>query len=565
MQSWRDVGAWCTSDAPRRAVYAAAAAFGLVVFVIVYGADHLVGASAFWQMPQQDEAMALIGYRYFLLEPWDWPVFASEAVNSPYPKSLAFLDCIPIWALVNKAIATVIPPWGDLTADAYLGLWHGLVYALQPCLAIACMRALGHRSWRAAAVTALIAIAVPTWIYRYGHAALSAHWIELWALYLYLRTPRGGEVPRRIGGAWLAQLAVGALVSPYHVALSFPIFAAALVRARKLRSAIWLPLGLAAAVGALWFAGYFASEIGRRQWGFEVQSANLLGWLIPQRSGIVGDAQWIVNVHATPWQYEGYAYLGLGVLVLLALALARPRSIRDAIARHPALFAVAVIAALFALSNHIYAGPHELWSYRFPRLLRWVMHQFRSPGRFVWIPTYVLVVFLLHHALAWASTWRRFALVGVAALLQLVDATGDWKLQRAMTASPGAQLADTPVWRDVVHAHRAVEILPPYSCVFHPEVAALDHVSRQLQLLASERALRINGTYSARDMRHCAAEEQAWATMPLAPDTLYVLLPPALAVADRFAAAGAACAAFPHGRVCSANARAIARLPQPDR
>ena len=39
-------------------------------------------------------------------------------MNVPYDKSIAFSDAIPIWALVNKAIATVIPPWGSVTRRA---------------------------------------------------------------------------------------------------------------------------------------------------------------------------------------------------------------------------------------------------------------------------------------------------------------------------------------------------------------------------------------------------------------------------------------------------------------
>lgn len=83
-------------------IHVVAALLGLATFLIAYGGlGHLFGTNAHWGFAQQDERMALIGYRYFLYEPWHWPVFVSHAVNVPYPKSVAFLDCIPIWALVN--------------------------------------------------------------------------------------------------------------------------------------------------------------------------------------------------------------------------------------------------------------------------------------------------------------------------------------------------------------------------------------------------------------------------------------------------------------------------------
>jgi hypothetical protein len=264
---------------------------------------------------------------------------------------------------------------------------------------------------------------------------------------------------------------------------------------------------------------------------------------VPIRSGIIGDARWLANVEGTPWQYEGYAYLGLGVLLLLALYLPHARGLRGAISRHRWLCAIVVGSALFALSNHIYVGSHEIATYRIPAVLRWVRDQFRSPGRFVWVPTYVLLVFLLHQAFTRFATPRRFAIIALAAALQLVDATGDWRLQRLTTNGQQGGLLDLAVWRPIVHAHDAVMILPPYSCVTGDNAETLDHASLEIQLLASERALPINGTYSARDMRHCTAEEAAWPTLAVVPGTLYVLLPQAFSVADRCAADGATCTA----------------------
>ncbi|CAN5756414.1 hypothetical protein BH11MYX3_BH11MYX3_32290 [soil metagenome] len=546
--------------APARArhVYAVAALVGLVTFVIVFGPGHLLGTNAYWQMPEQDERMALMGYRYFLHEGWHWPLFISDAINVPYPKSVAFLDCIPIWALANKAVATIIPRWDSFSSDAYLGLWHGLAYALQAVFGVACLRALGHRSWRSGLIAIVFFLALPTWIFRYSHPALSAHWVLLWALVLYLRTPVGVATPRTLSIAKLCQLALAALVSPYQAALSLTVFIPSVLRSKHRRTiAIWLPVGIACVGLATWFAGYFAAETLRKQWGFEEESANLLGWLIPQHSGLVGDAQWIASANGTAWQYEGYAYLGLGLLGLLALFLPRLRILRGVIRRHPFLFAVVVGSAVFALSNHVYVGSHEILSFPIPRPLRWFASQFRSPGRFVWVPTYVLMVFLLHGALTRFTTWRGFALVALAALIQLVDATGEWSRVRGMTSGPTVAVLHQDAWRPLVHGHDEVVILPPYSCVVDDDAVRLDRMSMEIQMLASEWAIPINGTYSARDMRRCEAEEAEWPTLALRPDVLYVLLPPAITVAKRLAAGGAACAVFEFGRVCSTNRLAI--------
>ncbi len=163
----------------------------------------------------------------------------------------------------------------------------------------------------------------------------------------------------------------------------------------------------------------------------------------------------------------------------------------------------------------------------------------------------MLLVFLLHWAFTRFTTRRGFAVVALAAVLQLVDATGDWRWQRLTTNGAQGGLLDRSVWRPLVHAHDAVVILPPYSCVTGDDASTYDHASMEIQLLASERALPINGTYSARDMRHCDAERAAWPMLPLVPGTLYVLLPEASSVAERFAREGGTCTAFAYGRYCT--------------
>ncbi len=293
------------------------------------------------------------------------------------------------------------------------------------------------------------------------------------------------------------------------------------------------------------------------QWGFDKQSTNALAWLVPVRSGLVGDGRWLANVMATDWQYEGYAYLGAGVLALLALWLPRGRELPAVIRRHAPLFMIALAFFVVALSNHIYVGGHEVATYKVPWFLKWIPGQFRAPGRFVWIPMYVGMLFVLHRGLGrFATGWRPLVLVGLA-VLQLLDARGDWAEQRAWTSGPRANVIDRDRWRDLVHAHAAVQIHPTHACLAGDRVAWLADVAGTIELLASERALPINGTYSARTIRRCADEAHAWPRLAPEPDTLYVLLPPATSLAAQLAAAGAHCASFEDARVCTLRRDAL--------
>lgn len=546
--------AWSKTEARPRSVYAFGAGIGLAAFVIIFGVGHLLGTSSHWDLPLQDSRAYLMGYRYFLHEPWHWPVFVTHTMNVPFAKSIAFTDSIPLWALFNKVIATVVPPWGPASERAYLGLWYGLVWALQPCLGIACLRTLGHRTWFAALISALFFLAVPAWAGRYVHASLSAHFLMLWALLLYLR---GTVAPptRRLRVMQVIQLGVTAMINPYHAVFSFGLFLASVLQTRRLVTiAVWAPIGLAAIGIAAWFAGYFAPEAKLAVGGFDAASSNALTFVIPHRSGLVGESLWS---DPTGYQYEGAAYLGLGILVLLALWLPHARDAWGTIKRHPFLFALAAGSGLFALSNHVYVGGHELIAFAIPRKLEWVAEQFRCPGRFVWIPMYVIIVFVLHQALTRGSRgWRR-AVLPALAVIQLVDASGDWAVFRANTREPKQAFVKLEAWRPLVAAHRAVNILPSYDCVLDgtPNV---DQVSLDIQYLASERAIPLNGIYSARPTRDCARDAVELMTLTPADDTLYVVLHRVVNVAERLELLGAACGEFEFGRACSRNTAAIA-------
>jgi len=130
-----------------RTAYAIAAAIGFGSLLAIYGPGFVFGTSDYWRLPTMDHRGYLMGYRYFLYEPWHWPLFEVHA-NLPATKSIAFSDAPLLWALVNKAVATVIPPWRDYSAHAFVGLWCAIASTLQAVLGVAILRALGHRSVR---------------------------------------------------------------------------------------------------------------------------------------------------------------------------------------------------------------------------------------------------------------------------------------------------------------------------------------------------------------------------------------------------------------------------------
>ncbi len=552
------ITSWWTREVSPRQACAIAAALGLAVYVFVFGPGHMFGTTTYWDMPQPDQRAYMIGFRYFLQEPWHRPLFASRTMNLPYRESIAFTDSIPLWAFVNKLIATIIPPWKPFAMRAYLGIWAAIVYTLQACFGVGILRQLGHRGRGAAIVTSLFFVAIPAFVIRYGHASLSAHFLTLSALYLYLRSSAAPAQRRKLYTIWVLQLGAAILINPYHAVMSFGLFAVALVRTREPRAiAVWLPLGCVSLGAAAWLAGYFSGASKVPMPGFDAAGTNALMMVVPMKSTFFGDADWLADVLVTQFQYEGWAYLGLGVLVLVAWSLPSARTLLRTIKHHRLLFALLVATWLLSLSNQIYFGSHLVVDYQIPDALHWIPEQFRAPGRFVWLPMYAVVIYVLHLAMArFASGWRLLVLP-VLAMVQLVDVRATWQWPLLSTDhGPKEDVIGIERWRPFVLAHDQVRVLPSFLCTLDGS-PHLDQVSSEIEFLASLRALPINGVYSARPARDCAVDQRSWKTLQVEPNTLYVVLPMASRVAARLEGLGAGCGSFAYGRACTTNTAAL--------
>jgi hypothetical protein len=519
-----------------------AAAIGFGSLLAIYGVGFVFGTSSYWHLPAlQDHRMYMMGYRYFLYAPWHWPLFETHT-NMPFTRSAAFSDTPLAWALVHKAIATIITPYRDYSASAFLGLWYALASTLQAVFGVAILRALGHRSWSTVIAASAFFIAIPAWTYRFPHAALYAHFVILWALYLYLITPteRPAALPLRVGQ--LGQLAVAALIQPYHTVMSLAVFAASLLRAPGRRSAPgWLALACLIVCAELALAGYFAGEAATSVRGFPAAGSNLLAPVMPVDAGWIGAGAW---VDPTGLQYEGTCYLGLGILVLVTLT--RPRDAIAAIRRHAALTAIAMATAVFALSNHVYFGSHEVLAYRIPRPLHWIPDQFRCPGRFSWLPMYLVVIFVLSRGLSRLATgWKRLV-VPALAVVQLVDVTPDWRRWRHATEAPTETPLDLGTWEKLLASVDEIDAAPAHDC---NSDRSFD-LATQVEYLASAAALPVNGVYTARPWRDCDRDIASLLDFHPTPRTLYVFYAPMLGLARRLAATGLPCAEAGAMEVC---------------
>jgi hypothetical protein len=509
-----------------------ALALSVLYTLALFDWGFLSGRGPYWQHLQLwdlDRAQALIGWRYYAYDVWRFPIFSVATLGYPEGTNIIFTDSIPLAALGAKVLH-------GLTGKVvnYLGLWMGLCYVGQGVAAALLLHALGVRDRLVVLCGVLIALSASILLARFGHAALSAHFLVLAALTAYFRL-----VER--GGRWfewtllMIAPAAGLLVTSYlGVMLAGLAVATVLEAARRRRASA----GVAAAsclalpvvmLATMRIAGMIGPDAPSPEGsGYGHFSMNLLAPVFGTETSWTQRLLGPVVVDATGGQYEGFNYLGAGVLALALLCVATgARDVVRAVARHPILTAVLAAFASYALGNAVFVGATEIARFTPPSRALWLASAFRSSGRFFW-PAYYTITFGL---VAWTA--ERFppraalALLLVVALAQYVESAP----LRATVRNAAAQV-NAPYFVDArvaVLAARAQRLFvyPSYECTRddeawpHPESWRASVV--ELELAISERALPTNSAYVSRGRKDCDAETRALATAPLEPGTLSVV------------------------------------------
>ena len=339
----------------RYAGYLAALLIGILFVASVFPGDILRGASLPDYRYTDDIVVHVVGQRAFLRDTWHWPLLWTTLLDWPRGLSIAMTDSIPLLSLALKPFAAWIP-----TAFPALYLWLALNCLLQPVAAVFALRSLGERRIVPAVAAALLAAALPTFLYRFGHVALSSHFTLLLGIGSYARTVRG-----RPGRRWLPPvlLPLTLLIHPYLAFMMAAVLAAAplslLVRGdRRWREAALVFLAAMALTVAVAATFGYAADPPDAGYGF--WSMNLLSpvW----RAAPPG---WFVvpeTIDATGGQYEGFQYLGAGILLLLIVAAATARRWHAGriLRAHAGLIAAGAGLTALALSNVVYLGHIEV-------------------------------------------------------------------------------------------------------------------------------------------------------------------------------------------------------------
>lgn len=419
------------------------AALGILFFVALYGISTLQVTYDSWIYKgyiEEDIIQRYAGWLYFRNDAWRWPLTVAENFSQPLGASIVYTDSFPLWAVVCKLFAPLLP-----ATFQYIG-WSNLVScALQGGFAMLLVR--HFKIGRAlSAVSSIFFITAPIFVERlFRHDPLASHWLILAALLLYFRARENARFP--FWGFW-ALCCLAPTVTTYFVPMVYALLAAALLeyafRSKTvLRPALWLGACFAGTLVVAYAFGILTRGGGGSAAGFGQYSLNLNALVNPTsfdwyaESGAFAWSAFLPVLPQYHHQYDGFNYLGAGILLGLCamvvygaakaiLALVRKdgsvfKKARRFLAGHLWLLLVCLCLTVFAVSNVVTLGEATLFTASLPAPVLALCGIFRASARMFWPCWYLLVLsVVVWCARAFKRHWKFVAILLLLAV-QLAD------------------------------------------------------------------------------------------------------------------------------------------------
>jgi hypothetical protein len=494
-----------------RVQIALALAFGIVFALLSLDPAYILGHGAYWNAQLGDAAKGEIGWFYYARDAWRFPLFDIGTYHYPEGGSLVLSDSLPLFALPAKILYQLTHGTGGLP-PIYSGGWVALCLVLQAVFASRLLRALGIGDLATHVAGIAIFCYLPIVMLRFGQASLMAQFVILFALEGYVRAKRDGLTRRQ----WIAQCALPPLVllvHPYLAAMCGILVAATILdqwRERRLSlRAVALCFGSIAtlALAIMAIGGFFSARDDFGDYG--LYSLNLLSPFVPFPQTRVGRL-FGTHMPVIPGtnQWEGGAYLGAGVMLMCALALPALRNARANLRRHAVLLSLLVATLVFAVSNWIGFGDHEIAHLPIPKTLLHLFSQFRGSGRFVWIAVYALVAALFVAILHRYGASRARIFIVAAALIEIADV---WPMQadvRASSRAAAPSTIDRAAWTQLIKSHRRIFQFPSFECggIFGHDIPGTKFRELEIDWIAAVQNVPTNSAYLARFTKDCDRE-----------------------------------------------------------
>lgn len=407
-----------------------------------------------WVLRGQDWGPTALGLAAYL-QSGNWPGTATPLILAPDGVHLLMMDGNPLLGLLLKPFAFLLPAGAQ-----FIGWWLLVCLALHVRFASLLVRPHAPDFASAWMGTALLTL-LPTLYNRYGHANLCAHWLILWALWIFVDRDRS-----RRWRHWLAVIGVAGLVHSYLLLMVGAIWASAMLRelvtgaAPDRRRAIAMTGAVGAiAIGLALLHGLLDPPISTGTYaGFPMALDALINPANP------GYSLFLPSTRNSALGYEGFQYLGAGLILLLVVAIAATirTGLSSATANLRWLLPAFVVLTLLAISNVLIFQGQRILFVPLPQAMVDALDLVRGSGRLFWPVAYTLVYAAV---LAVYRLERRTLVLSAALVIQVADMAPMFaaiRQQTALASEPGIYRATLdPRWQALVASASAIELQPP--------------------------------------------------------------------------------------------------------
>lgn len=441
----------------------------LIFFQISYGLDVVLPTNIAWLLDaHHDWGTHYLGWAFYRNEPWTFPLGQMENLCYPVGTNVGYFDSIPLLALFFKIFSGILPD--DFQ---FLGAWLLFCQLMLAVFVVKIAKLYNVKGIYILAGVILIACN-PVLIYRGMHPSLCCHFFILGSLYYYLK-PLDKTNVIGVNNKQVYLLLLSSLISPYVcfmiIGFNFilPFKSFFYDKLISLRRALVYPIVSLFLVLTLW--SVFGMVDFSDSVNLEVQNSyGLYGFNLNSFFNSSGFSTIFPALpQVTPFQYEGYMYLGLGMMILIGLVLILLLTNKNWLialklkTRNLPLFILVILLSLFAISNKVSYGSQILFEYPIPSLVTKVGGVFRASGRFVWVAYYlILLLTVVLFAKSKYNEKLKISVIAIIVLIQLYDIKPIYTYRDLKSGAYTSPLSNEK-WTNLLRNFDQVITYPPFN------------------------------------------------------------------------------------------------------
>lgn len=386
---------------------------GAIIFIAIYGIDIINVTNDTWLLDSSkteqlwDLTQHYLGWIFYRNSTWQFPLGLVEGLYN-HPVSITYTDSIPLFAFICKLLSPILP-----ATFQYFGIFGLLCYMLMGGFG-ALITCRFTKSIFINSCSSFLFVMSPSLLKRmFYHTALAAHFLILAAFCLWLYRDYTIKKRSTYITLWSIIAIFATTINPYLTPMVLGILLCSLLQ-ELIEKKKFIPIlsGLFFPPISIFISGYifgiFHGNVSPSSEGLESLSFNLLQFINPTNYLLSIDNMvynWSeLNLSLflpslpsnSPWQEEGYAYLGFGLIILsliitvtaLFRILTKNITFQNITRRTMSIILsvslCCIVFLLLALSPKATIGSDVLYHISYPDFIFDLLSIFRSTGRFIW-------------------------------------------------------------------------------------------------------------------------------------------------------------------------------------